>query len=135
MDINFCANLKINPNIFKKIPPNAPTDYPASYIKKWVQFFDTPLIKKMTDGDTIEIKHVPYAKRGYGVEFNFICGNDPSKSVQGGYFNSKNSLSFSPISLPRQTFQFLCNKFDVKRGFFEKEVDCYRRLIEKFKSM
>ena len=121
-DINFCANLVMDANLYdKKISPEAKNALNQA-ICGYEKFLSTDKIKKMTEGDTICLSKVRYAK-GWGVKLDFLCGNKPDKSIyDAGVYNSKQMPVVHFWDLAFQTLQFICNKYDISQRDFNNII-------------
>lgn len=131
MKVSFCANLKINPNLYERIPPNAPLGYPNCVIDEYKKYLDIPVVKKLTEDDTIELTRVKYGAKGYGVKMDFICPSNPDATYYGaGCYSSKNEVSVSAAELFRQTLQFICSKYDINQNRREKSSERLVRIVK-----
>lgn len=133
--INFCANLKIDRSVYENVPQKAAFGYPENVIEEYKKFLDIPKIKQLSEGDTVELRAKRYCGRGFALEINFICKDNPDKTILGaGIYNSRNEANITSASLIYQTCQYLCEKFDLNQNSIFARHNPLKVLVDAIKS-
>ena len=119
-NISFGATLKVDENLYKKIPENTPKGQVEGVIEEYKSFIANPKMLKLLGDDTIELsksKMKGYCK-GYSVDLK-ITPADGSTPYKGGIFTTKQDAKYFRFSeLARQTFQYIfCNKLNRPNDF------------------
>lgn len=132
-NISFGAKLIVDKNVYEKVPPVHSEGYPDKVIQEYSEFLKLKKVDEMTRNDTIKLKRVRYG-RGYGLRLDFICGDNPQKTIEhAGVYLAKNEANIRTSELIRQTIQFLCYKYDVPQNpFCHGSLKRAKRLIEKY---
>ncbi len=118
-EISFGATLKVDENLYKKIPSGTPEGYVEGVIERYKSFIDHPNISKILGEDTIELSKSksPYYRNGYSVELK-ITPEDGSEPFEGGIFTSKKDAQyFRAGELMRQTYQYIFCKLGIPEKF------------------
>lgn len=120
LNISFGATLKVDENLYKKIPEGTPKGQVEGVIGQYKSFIANPKMLKLFGDDTIELsksKMKGYS-RGYSVDLKIIP-SDGSKPFEGGIFTTKQTAQhFRFAELARQTFQYIfCNKLNRPDDF------------------
>ncbi len=111
-NISFKANLVIDKKLYTKLPEGTPEGYTENLVGKYKSFVEQDVIKKITEGDTIELYKAPY-KQGFAVGLRFTSDKF-EKPIEGGVFTNKKIPEVRPESLIYQTMQFIIAKADMK---------------------
>ena len=59
-NISFQAKLVVNENLYKNLPPETPSGYSENLVQEYRDFLNKPVIKKVTQDDTIELYRAKY---------------------------------------------------------------------------
>ena len=118
-NISFGATLKVDENLYKKIPESAPEGYVEGVIEKYRSFIDHPNISKILGEDTIELSKSKMRgySQGYSVDLKIIP-SDGTQPFEGGIFTPKKDVSsFRAGELMRQTYQYIFYKLGIPEKF------------------
>lgn len=131
-NISFKANLIVDKNLYTKLPAGTPEGYTDNLIGKYKEFVEHDVMKKITEGDTIEIYKAP-CKHGFAVGLK-ITSDKFDEPFDGGVFTNKKIPSVSAGSLIFQTMQFVIAKANMtlrcSSKINETFVKAARKLLE-----
>ena len=96
-NISFKANLVVDKNLYTKLPKGTPEGYTDNLIGEYKKFIEHDVMKKITEGDTIEIYKAPY-RQGFAVGLK-ITSDKFDEPFEGGVFTNKKIPSVSAGSL------------------------------------
>ena len=116
--LSFGATLKVDDNLFKKLPDDAPEGYVQGVVDKYKKFIDDPKISKILGDDTIELSRAKMkGYSGYSVSLRISSPNSDDV-FEGGIFTNKKDVSHFRFSeLMRQTYQYIFCKLGVPEKF------------------
>ena len=135
-NISFKANLIVDKNLYTKMPKGTPEGYTDNLIGEYKKFIEHDVMKKITEGDTIEIYKAPY-RQGFAVGLK-ITSDKFDEPFEGGVFTNKKIPSVSAGSLIFQTMQFVIAKADMtlrcSSKIKETFVKAAKKLLEEQKN-
>ena len=135
-NISFKANLIVDKNLYTKMPKGTPKGYTDNLIGEYKKFIEHDVMKKITEGDTIEIYKAPY-RQGFAVGLK-ITSDKFDEPFEGGVFTNKKIPSVSAGSLIFQTMQFVIAKADMtlrcSSKIKETFVKAAKKLLEEQKN-
>ena len=116
--LSFGAELKVDENLFKKLPDNSPEGYVEDVVEKYKKFIDNPKISELLGEDTIELSRAKMkGYNGYSVSLKIYPKNSDDV-FEGGIFTNKKDVSYIRFSeLARQTYQYIFVKLGVPEKF------------------
>ena len=127
-NISFKANLVINNNLYKKIHEGTPDGYIDNLIQEYRSFLDIPVIKEITEGDTIELYKAPH-RPGYAIGIRFIS-KDLEKPLEGGVFTNKKIPNIHVGSFIFQTMQYIIEKSGIEQRYSERVPKAFIRAVK-----
>ena len=128
-NISFKANLIVDKNLYTKMPKGTPKGYTDNLIGEYKKFIEHDVMKKITEGDTIEIYKAPY-RQGFAVGLK-ITSDKFDEPFEGGVFTNKKIPSVSAGSLIFQTMQFVIAKADMTLLCSSKIKETFVKAAEK----
>ncbi len=134
-NISFKANLVVDKKLYTKMPEGTPDGFTDKLVDDYRKFIDHDVMKKLTEGDTIELYKAPY-KPGFALGLKITSDKLP-EPFEGGVFTNKKIPNVHVGSLYFQTMQFIIAKAGIKVGYFEKIQDAFiragRKLLDEMK--
>lgn len=128
-NVSFKANLVVNKNLYTKIPEGTPQGYTDNLVEEYKKFLDIPVIKKVTEGDTIELYKDRY-NRGFAIGIKYTTDklDEPLKS---GIYTNKKIPSVKSCNLIFDTMVYLIIKSGIKQGIVESTEKSFVRAVKK----
>ncbi len=141
--ISFKANLIIDSKMYKGKIPNTDTGYLKGVFENYKQFLEIPVIKKLTDGDTIKISRYNYTERdgayrnsektrknhGWGVIIEFVSNKLKEPFLWPRFIGENCTSTLTLCDLESATFDFLGKKAGLNRGDYRKMEEFQRRIL------
>ena len=128
-NISFKANLIVNDNLYNKMPQGTPENYTDDLITDYRKFLDHRVIKKITEGDTIELYRDKY-NRGFALGIKYTS-DKLEEPIESGIYTNKKIPEVKAGSLIFQTLQFLVIKSGIDLKFFEPHQKTFERALKK----
>ncbi len=122
-NISFKAKLIVDDKLYTKLPQGTPEGYTENLVSQYKSFVEHDVMKKLTEGDTIELYKAPY-RQGFAVGLRFTS-DKLEKPIEGGVFTNKKIPEVRAGSLIFQTMQFIIAKADMN-------LICSTRIKETF---
>jgi len=124
--ISFKANLKVNKDIYKNLKNDNEISYVEGVVDKYKKFLEIHYIKKLSEGDTIELKKGKY--RGYSLELKITNDNMEEPFITGVY-TTKKEPTIRCEDLNFQTLLYLCHKKGEKPKLSESSIRYVKRVL------
>lgn len=128
-NISFKANLVVNDNLYKKMPQGTPENYTDDLVSDYKKFLDHRVIKKVTEGDTIELYKEPY-RPGFALGIRYTS-DKLEKPIESGIYTNKKIPEVKAGSIIFQTLQFLVIKSGIEQKYFEPHKKTFERALKK----
>lgn len=111
-NLSFKANLIVDEKLYKKLPEGTPEGYTENLVAGYKKFLDHDVIKRATEGDTIELYKVPY-RPGFAVGIRYTTDKF-EKPLESGIFTNKKMPTVTSGSLIHDTMIYLMIKAGLK---------------------
>lgn len=128
-NISFKANLIVNKNLYTKMPEGTPQGYTDGLVEEYKKFLDIPVIKKVTESDTIELFKDKY-NRGFAIGIKYTS-DKLDEPIESGIYTNKKIPSVKSGSLIFDTMVYLMIKSGIEPKFYEKKEKSFARAVKK----
>lgn len=128
-NVSFKANLVVNKNLYTKMPESTQKDYTDNLIREYKKFLDIGAIKKVTEGDTIELYKAKY-NQGFALGIRYTS-DKIEEPIESGIYTNKKIPSVHAGSLIHDTMIYLIMKSGIKQNFFESTKKSFIRAMKK----
>lgn len=131
-NISFKANLIVDEKLYKKMPVGTPEGYTENLVSKYKEFLDLDVIKRATEGDTVELYKAPY-RPGFAIGIRYTTDKF-DEPLESGIFTNKKLPTVTAGSIIHDTMIYLMIKAGIENissyHFKEKLIDALKILLK-----
>ena len=127
-NLSFKANLIVDEKLYKKLPEGTPIGYTEELVAGYKKFLDHEVIKRATEGDTIELYKAPY-RPGFAVGIRYTTDKF-DEPLESGIFTNKKLPTVTAGSLIHDTMIYLMIKADLKNISSHKFNDKFIKALK-----
>ena len=109
------------------MPAETPENYTDNLIAGYKQFLEHPAIKKVTEGDTIELYKDKY-NRGFALGIRYTS-EELENPIESGIYTNKKIPSVRTGSLIHDTMIYLIIKSGIQQRFSETTPKAFVRAV------
>ena len=120
-NISFCAKLIVDESLYEKMPPGTPEGYSKELIEGYQDFLNHKAMKKITQGDTIELYRERYNK-GFALGIKYTS-EALEKTIESGIYTNKNIPTVTLGELIYDTMSFIIIKSGIKQKLSKSHVE------------
>lgn len=128
-NVSFKANLVVDSSLYNKMPQGTPDGYTDSLVRGYKKFLDNDIIKKVTDGDTIELYKDKYS-RGFALGIRYRS-NKLEQPIESGIYTNKKIPTVTVGSLIHDTMIYLIIKSGIQQKYSETTKKNFIRALQK----
>ncbi len=128
-NISFKANLIIDKSLYKNMPVDTPEGYTDDLVREYKKFTDHKVIKKITEGDTIELYKAPH-KSGFALGIKYTNSSN-NETIESGIYTNKKVPTVKVGSLIHDTMTYIIVKSGIKPKSYETIQKSFARAVEK----